>query len=1109
MRDRLLEAVGSWPNELGRELEARHGRKAGALLARYERAFDEAYQVIVEPALAANDIADLERLSGQSLISWGRPSSDGVASYLKIFRRGAKVAISEIAPVLVHFSFEIEDEHSFELDLPDGEIFLHVFRLKTANKRLFSSGVAEDEALCTAIAAALEDAIEHDALNGLMTLSGLDLRTTSLLRCYRNYARQIAAINAHRTANATLLKHPEAARLLARLFAARLDPANASTKEAARTAAAFDAYLGGVSAIQEDRVLRIFRNLVEATVRTSFYRAPHPDLPADSVAIKIDCSAVDKMPAPRPWREIYVYGGASMEGAHLRGGPVARGGLRWSERPDDFRTEVLGLVKTQITKNAQIVPTGAKGCFIVKRLPAKNPGEEVRRCYRILIRSLLEMQDNLVKGKIVRPARVVARDGDDPYLVVAADKGTATFSDTANALSKEYGFWLDDAFASGGSNGYDHKKEAITATGAWVSVERHFRDLGIDIKRTTFTAVGVGDMSGDVFGNGALLSRNLRLVAAFDWRDIFIDPNPDAARSFAERKRLFALPRSSWQDYRREAISKGGGVFPRSMKRIPLSEEARRALGVEAKELDPDALIRAIFTAPVDLLYNGGIGTYVKASYQSHADVGDPQNDALRVDASALRCRLIGEGGNLGFTQEARIEFAQKGGRNFTDAMDNSGGVDLSDHEVNLKILIDGGKKRTTPAERTRLLKRFKQPIIADVLRDNYLQTLAVSLDARRSRENLPLFSRTIADLERRGLMNATLEGLPDAETLRQRGASGEGLVPPELCVLLSWSKIDMKARILDSPIIASPQMTRYMKSYFAPEIRKHFGEAITQHRLKDQILVTAITNSVVNLHGAAALNRLTTELGLAASRVVEGLLVAREILEIDPILESLFKLDGKVASSLQYDEILAAEESITLAARWLIRSVPDLRNKMDEARARYANLAERIAPLMRRDLPESDRAGFLEAIKRRVEAGIPPATAERLALLEHVPTILDAIRIADARRLPLKRSLRLLYEVGDRLRLGAVIAGLKTLPRRSDWDGSAVADVIAELRRSRRRIAEKLVEIDVSIDDYMEKRHRSSAALMASIARIETEKPSSIAPFVVVSNQIQNLAAL
>lgn len=1111
----ILAALRSWDQRFEDALRLRQGARALELHRAYADAFDESYKVIVEPELAAADIADLEALVGETIVRWGRPSRVQGVSYLKISSPGRKLAVSDLAPILVSHGFVIDEENAFLVRKPGLDVHLHIFRLRAPSGRAIVDD-AHGRAVAASILAAFAGRSDFDSLCALIVDPGMTVPEIELLRLMRNYARQIGAIPARKSVNRTLLAHPHAARLLIELFRAKFDPGAPSPRAWKSVLAAFHAALAKISSLDDDRALRAFFNIIDAAVRTNFFLAAGD--PGRAIALKIECARVARMPSPRPWREIVVYGGARMEGCHLRGGPVARGGIRWSERPEDFRTEILGLMKTQVTKNAQIVPTGAKGGFIMKRPPADKAriGDEILACYTMLIRAMLDMQDTIdrASGRVVHPDRVLARDDDDPYLVVAADKGTAKFSDTANALSAEYGFWLGDAFASGGSNGYDHKKEGITARGAWISVERHFRDGGRDIRREPFTAVGIGDMSGDVFGNGLLLSRKIRLVAAFDHRDIFLDPDPDPEKSFRERQRLFSLPRSSWADYARAAISKGGGVFPRSSKSIPLSPEICARLRISSTALDPDALIRAILAAPVDLLYNGGIGTYVKASHEPNSEVGDPQNDAIRVDAKSLRCAIVGEGGNLGFTQGARIEFALAGGKIFTDAMDNSAGVDLSDHEVNLKILLDGAKRplstrQGAATQRTQHLKAFKLPIIDDVLQDNLHQTLAVSLDGLRARRRLAPFAAAMADLARRGVLDPKLEGLPDEDVLRERSAASQGLTAPELCVLLSYAKIDLTARLLDSPLIHRAEMNRYAALYFAPAIRRRFEREIPSHRLRDHILATVLTNLIVNFHGATAIHRLTTELGLAASRVVESLLLAHEILEFDPLIESLARIDGRVSTAACYEELVFADEAAVITARWLVRNVRDLRSRMARGLPEFSRLADRFLPLLERILPDAEKKAREAAVQSRILAGMTRESAERASLLEFVPTILDIVQLASARRRPLEATGRHLYGIGDSLRLEYLIRRLKSLPPRSDWDGSAATDVIAELRQSRRRIAARIMDLKTNFAAYTKQRYRSWETLQSAIARIESEEPVSIAPFIVISSQIRNLASL
>src|SRR5581483_2005321 len=718
-----------------------------------------------------------------------------------------------------------------------------------------------------AFAAVWRGEAENDGFNRLVLGAGLTAREVAILRAYSKYLRQVGSAFSQAYMEQTLAANPHVARLLVELFHARFDPARLPDPEdeASVISKRLEAAIDAVASLDEDRILRSFLALVQATLRTNWFQS-HPA--GHPVAFKLDPAQVPDLPLPRPRYEIFVCS-PRVEGVHLRGGRVSRGGLRWSDRREDFRTEVLGLMKAQMVKNAVIVPVGAKGGFVVKRPPAATSDKaadrdavaaEVAACYREFVGGLLDVTDNIVGGEVVHPPAVFAYDGEDPYLVVAADKGTATFSDLANSIAADYGFWLGDAFASGGSSGYDHKKMGITAKGAWESVKRHFRDFGLDADTAPITVVGIGDMSGDVFGNGMLCSRSLKLVAAFDHRHVFLDPNPDPAASAAERQRLFELPRSSWADYDPELISSGGGVFPRTAKLIPLSPEVREALDVDAEAMRPADLIKAVLRAPVDLLWNGGIGTYVKASNETHADVGDKANDAVRIDAAELRARVVGEGGNLGFTQRGRIEFALAGGRINTDAIDNSGGVDCSDHEVNIKILLDTvvADGELTVRQRDRLLAEMTGEVSAMVLRDNYDQTGALAVARAQAAAMVDVHARYLRKLENEGNLDRAIEFLPSDEVLAQRRSAGTGLTSPEFAVLLAYTKLDVSSRLLASDVPEDPWLGREFAADFPAPLRDdRFAAAMSRHPLKREIIASRITNLFIDRAGTSFVHRL------------------------------------------------------------------------------------------------------------------------------------------------------------------------------------------------------------------------------------------------------------
>ncbi len=678
--------------------------------------------------------------------------------------------------------------------------------------------------------------------------------------------------------------------------------------------------LDSVENLDEDRILRRFLALIRATVRTNYFQKDAGGAPKPYLSFKFNPALVPGLPAPKPMFEVYVYS-PRVEGVHLRGGKVARGGLRWSDRMEDFRTEVLGLMKAQMVKNTVIVPVGSKGGFVVKQPPADREAfmKEGIACYQTFLRGLLDLTDNLVAGKVVPPKDLVRHDADDPYLVVAADKGTATFSDIANGVSKEYGFWLDDAFASGGSVGYDHKKMGITARGAWESVKRHFRKLGVNTQTTDFTVVGIGDMSGDVFGNGMLLSRHIKLLGAFDHRHVFLDPNPDPEASFKERERLFNLPRSSWADYDAKLISKGGGIYPRSAKSVTLTPEVKKVLGVDADSLTPTDLIRALLKAPVDLLYNGGIGTYVKATNQTHTDVGDRANDAIRVNGGELRCKVVAEGGNLGLTQLGRIEYALSGGKINTDAIDNSAGVDCSDHEVNIKILLNSvvAEGRMSGEQRNKLLAEMTDEVGALVLRDNYFQTQSLSV-----RERMPLDPQTrfIKYLEKAGKLNREIEFLPSDEELASRKAAKIGLTSPERAVLLAYSKIMLYDELLASKVPNDPYISTALVRYFPAPLRERYREQMERHPLKREIIATHVTNEMINRVGSTYVYRMQEETGARTPDVVRAYLLTREIFDFVSFWQALEALDNKVPDAVQSDMLIDSERLMTRATLWFLR---------------------------------------------------------------------------------------------------------------------------------------------------------------------------------------------
>ncbi|MBW0144205.1 NAD-glutamate dehydrogenase [Sphingomicrobium clamense] len=892
----LVEMVRGWAPAVENELiEAVGPGRATRLALTYLPSLPEGYRTRTEPVEGALDIlriSSLPAVGDKRDARLYRSDFDGEHQlHLKTYRRGGLIALSDAVPVLEDFGFRVLEE--IPTSLSDGALgYIHNFHLELPHGTDVDAIFERREVVERAIADVMAGNAENDEFNRLIMLAGLEPQAVVWLRAWFRYLRQTGVAFGLATVVDALARSPKATQALIDAFAAMHNPKAKGDRDAEALAAfdRFDAALAKVKAIDDDRIFRLMRSVVAATLRTNAFA----DAANEALAFKIDSKAIPTLPKPVPWREIWVYS-PRIEGIHLRGGPIARGGLRWSDRRDDFRTEILGLVKAQMVKNAVIVPTGAKGGFYAKQLP--NPAvdrdawwAEGTESYRIFIRSLLSITDNIVDEKVVHPSDVVIHDGEDPYFVVAADKGTATFSDVANAIALDRNFWLGDAFASGGSNGYDHKAMGITARGAWVSVQRHFLEMGIDVQEDPITVVGVGDMSGDVFGNGMLLSKAIKLVAAFDHRHIFIDPDPDPAESWKERKRLFELPRSSWDDYDREKLSRGGMIVPRDQKEIKLTKAVQKALGIEEDVMGPRALMSEILRAQSDLLWFGGIGTYVKATSQSHADVGDPANDAIRVDAPEVGAQVIGEGANLGITQAARIEYALHGGRINTDFIDNSAGVDCSDNEVNIKIPLNRKMRegKLTEKARNKLLAEMTDEVAAIVLEDNRLQALALSIAEARGANGLPGYVRTIEMLESAGRLDRKVEGLANSDALLRRAQDNRGLTRPELAVLLSSSKIALQEAAEKIGLSEDEKMVEELHAAFPPQMIEKHREAVDEHRLENEILATKVANRLVNRLGPSTALDMTEEEGAALGQVAAAFLVAERMLDLRSLWEAL-----------------------------------------------------------------------------------------------------------------------------------------------------------------------------------------------------------------------------
>src|SRR5690348_13662539 len=1078
---RIAEAALTWTDRLREVLVAHAGEAAGiALAARYRRVFPLAYEEGVAPADALVDIDDLEQLRrtpDARRLSLHRPQQQKPARmHLKIVRLGDPVPISDLLPILENFGLRVIAERPYELAWPEGgAAWIQDFELEHRDGLPIDIGHI-DTRFKEALTLTWSGDTENDGFNRLLLGADLTAREITVLRAYCRYLLQTGVPFSQAYMERALAANPAIAAGLVRLFEALHDPAaqpppsRRSRARGARSdapgtgfegiAAEIRASLDSVASLDEDRILRAYLGLVQATLRTNYYRRDPNGEPLPYLSLKLDPTAIPDLPLPRPKFEIFVYS-PRVEGVHLRMGYVARGGIRWSDRREDFRTEVLGLMKAQNVKNTLIVPVGAKGGFVPKRLPGGSREEvqaEVIACYRTFIRGLLDLTDNIVGGRLVPPAQVVRRDADDAYLVVAADKGTATFSDIANSISADYGFWLGDAFASGGSAGYDHKKLGITARGGWECVKRHFRELGIDIQKTPFTVTGIGDMSGDVFGNGMLLSPHIRLQAAFDHRHIFIDPNPDKGTSFAERARLFDLPRSSWDDYDRKKISRGGGVFPRSAKSITLSQEARALLGIEAAAATPIEIIRAILKMPVDLLWNGGIGTYVKASRESNAEVGDRANDGLRINGRELRAKVVGEGGNLGFTQRGRIEYALAGGRLNTDFIDNSAGVNTSDVEVNLKILLNPIVQAgdLTAGERNRLLASMSGEVCSLVLRNNYLQSQAISTLELQARARLAEFQHLIRSLERSGELNRSLEFLPTDDELAERRKAGIGITRPELAILLAYSKIWLNNHLLDSDVPEDPYLSAELERYFPAPVRRRFARAISRHRLRREIIATATTNSLINRMGPTFVPRAQEDTGAEPAQIARAYTAAREIFEIRTVWARIEELDNRVPAKVQYAAAFETSRLLRHATYWLLarRRALKVDTAVAEFRAGVHELESRIGQV----LCGSWREQFEQVRAQHLEAGLPADLAARVASLEAHNASPDIVELGGSQPIGVTEAARLYFEAGARTGLDWLRQQIDRLPVEGPWQATARTGLRDAALRLHRKLAERVL---------------------------------------------------
>ncbi|CAM2873545.1 NAD-glutamate dehydrogenase [Legionella worsleiensis] len=1068
---RLIDVGRSWTDDLQHYLQEAYGEEqANALFSLYKNAFPISYRDNFTPRIAVNDIKHIELLRPENPlgINFYRPLDESENNFrLKVYQHDSTIALSDVLPILENLGLRAISERPYVLKFEQGKVtWINDFAMQY--NKVFEFNIDEiKELFQNAFAHVWFGDAENDGFNQLVLAAGLDWREVAILRTYAKYFKQIGFTFSQEYMEMALNNNVTIAKKLVRLFETRCNPVEMSNRESRFNdlTAEILSDLDNVSNLDEDKIIRQYVQAINATLRTNFYQLDEHGKPKSYISIKLNSKMIPGVPKPHPMFEIFVYS-PRFEGVHLRCGKVARGGLRWSDRREDFRTEILGLMKAQQVKNSVIVPSGAKGGFVPKHLPVNGTREEIMAegisCYRLFIRGLLDITDNYKDGQIVKPENVVFYDEDDPYLVVAADKGTATFSDIANSISLEYGFWLGDAFASGGSIGYDHKKMGITARGAWESVKRHFYELDIDIFNNDFTVVGIGDMAGDVFGNGMLLSEHIKLVGAFNHLHIFIDPNPDAATSYQERKRLFNLPRSNWTDYDKKLISKGGGVFNRSAKSIPVSPEMQQVFDIKQTEIEPNELIKAILKAKVDLLWSGGIGTYVKSSLESNASVGDRANDSTRVNAKSLRCKVVGEGGNLGLTQLARVEYALKGGMVYTDFIDNSGGVNCSDKEVNIKILLNTivASGDLTPKQRNELLSEMTDEVAKLVLRDNFLQTRAISLSASQELRSLELQSRYMNELERTGKLDRNLEFLPDDKALMERKLMGQGLGRPGIAVLMCYSKTLLKEQILASDVPEESYMNQVLINSFPKPLQERFSKQMQDHPLRREIIATRLSNIIVNEMGFTYVYRLQDETGASVAAIVRAYMIARTVLNLESIWKQIEELGTNISAQKQIDMMMLYVRLSRRVTRWFLRNQ---RRTLDVSHTiqLYSKGVEEFKKVMPAVFGEAEQVHYKEHYDEFISDGIPASLAHELTVTRGLFAATDIIELAHLNNIDIKQVAEIYFGLSEFLDLSWIRTQVIIHPTENHWESLSREALRDDLDWQQRQLTSGIMSFD------------------------------------------------
>jgi len=1119
----ITTLVRSWVDRFRIAIRDKHDPETAAVLHRkYLGAFSAGYRDSYTIAAAERDIEIIETLVGKRRTGVDFYRRSDMAAHrlgLKLYNVENPIPLSERVPILEAMGFHVINERTHRITPAEGAspVFLHDMTVDRQGDAAINFTPEVDARLDRLFLAVWSDEAESDGYNALALNADLGWRDIAMLRALSRYLRQIRIPYSQGYMWGALNRYPDITRRIIELFAHRFDPdldEGDRSLGAARIEQEIISSLENVVSLDDDRILRRFVNLVGAILRTSFYQTDAHGAPKPTISFKLSPRQLDDIPEPRPFREIFVYS-PRVEGVHLRFGMVARGGLRWSDRPQDFRTEVLGLVKAQQVKNAVIVPVGSKGGFVPKRLPEPGDREaflqEGTAAYKIFVSSLLDITDNLDGDEIIPPYRVVRHDGDDPYLVVAADKGTATFSDIANGIADEKEFWLSDAFASGGSAGYDHKKMGITARGAWEAVKRHFREMDIDIQTTSVTMAGVGDMSGDVFGNGALLSKELKVVAAFDHRDIFLDPDPDPATSYAERERLFKLGRSSWQDYNKELISKGGGVFPRQAKSIDLSKEVQKLLGLNKAKATPQEVMNAILKAPVDLFWFGGIGTYVRASGESDAEVGDRANDAIRVTAKELGCKVVGEGANLGMTQKARIEFGLKGGRCNSDAIDNSAGVNSSDVEVNIKIAFRAALRsgKLDLRKRNRLLVTMTDDVAELVLRNNYLQTLSLSLAERRKFEDFGFQRRLMQSLETRNLLSREVEQLPDEASLTEREKNGQPLTRAELGVLLAYAKITLFDDLVQSQVPDDAYLARELIRYFPPLMQGEFSDEINGHRLRREIIATMLANSMINRGGPTFMVRIGDQTGASPADIARSFAAVRDAYGLTELNAEIDALDNQIPGELQLVLYATVQDLVLDQTVWFLRNV-SFRDGIAGVVERFSTGLTTVEPDLDSVLPQTLLERFTETSAAWVKAGVPEDLAKRLSRLPAMATVPDVVLVSEDSKRKLKDAAATYFEVAGYFRIARLNGLARALDIRDYYDGLALDRARQILAAAHRRITGAVLAAEGAgnaFDSWLGERRHEVERTNQTVANITETGDLTVSRFAVAASLLADLA--